>query len=188
MREKENTPENSSLLDIPMKPTKEMIEALQADTGIPHPPTDLTYECRLGVNGEGPRAATWDDKPHRLVFELCLEVERTAAAIAAMPGPAVRVKPDEFNEDGSPTYATVSDRIRSTHKTAVMPAPDLQAENERLMVGQQIDWILRPAEPEEIAAAWEAWRFRHGGKLGPGPAFVEAINAAFAARKKGMEK
>lgn len=40
------------------------------------------------------------------------------------------------------------------------------------------------ATPEEIAAAWATWHSRHGGKLGPGPAFVEAINAAFAAREK----
>lgn len=35
--------------------------------------------------------------------------------------------------------------------------------------------------PEMIAAAWQAWHARHGGKLGPGPAFVEAIQAALAA-------
>lgn len=34
------------------------------------------------------------------------------------------------------------------------------------------------ATPEMIAAAWATWHSRHGGKLGPGPAFVEAINAA----------
>lgn len=34
------------------------------------------------------------------------------------------------------------------------------------------------ATPEMIAAAWKEWHSRHGGKLGPGPAFVEAINAA----------
>lgn len=34
--------------------------------------------------------------------------------------------------------------------------------------------------PEMIAAAWDTWHSRHGGKLGPGPAFVEAINAAIA--------
>jgi hypothetical protein len=28
-----------------------------------------------------------------------------------------------------------------------------------------------------IAAAWSAWQSRHGGKLGPGPAFTEAIDA-----------
>lgn len=34
--------------------------------------------------------------------------------------------------------------------------------------------------PEMLAAAWGAWHFRHGGKLGPGPAFAEAIAAAMA--------
>lgn len=34
--------------------------------------------------------------------------------------------------------------------------------------------------PEMIAAAWAAWHARHGGKLGPGPAFSEAIKAALA--------
>lgn len=36
------------------------------------------------------------------------------------------------------------------------------------------------ATPEMIAAAWSAWKRRHGEKLGPGPAFTEAIEAAFA--------
>lgn len=42
--------------------------------------------------------------------------------------------------------------------------------------------------PEEIAAAWAAWHSRHGGKLGPGPAFVEALEAAFRARRIASEK
>ena len=37
------------------------------------------------------------------------------------------------------------------------------------------------ATPKQIAAAWYTWKSRHGGKLGPGPAFVEAINAALNA-------
>ncbi len=37
--------------------------------------------------------------------------------------------------------------------------------------------------PEMIAAAWDSWHSRHGGKLGPGPAFVEAIEAALRAIK-----
>ena len=41
------------------------------------------------------------------------------------------------------------------------------------------------ATPEMIAAAWGAWHSRHGGKLGPGPAFVEAIEAALAAARPG---
>lgn len=41
------------------------------------------------------------------------------------------------------------------------------------------------ASPEEIGAAWKAWHSRHGGKLGPGVAFVEALHAAFKRRAKG---
>lgn len=37
------------------------------------------------------------------------------------------------------------------------------------------------ATPEQIAAAWGAWRVRHKGSMGPGPGFVEAIDAALAA-------
>jgi len=39
---------------------------------------------------------------------------------------------------------------------------------------------------EMIAAAWQAWHKRHGGKLGPGPAFVEAIEAAIIAAPTDM--
>lgn len=42
------------------------------------------------------------------------------------------------------------------------------------------------ATPEMIAAAWSTWHKRHGGKLGPGPAFVEAINAALAVQKPSV--
>lgn len=34
------------------------------------------------------------------------------------------------------------------------------------------------ATPEMIAAAWAAWKIRHPKPIGPGPGFVEAINAA----------
>lgn len=42
-------------------------------------PTDLTFECRMAVAGHGPRAADWADKPHRIVYDLCAEIERLAA-------------------------------------------------------------------------------------------------------------
>lgn len=44
------------------------------------------------------------------------------------------------------------------------------------------------ATPEMIAAAWATWHKRHGGKLGPGPAFVEAINAALAVGGAALER
>lgn len=34
---------------------------------------------------------------------------------------------------------------------------------------------------EMIAAAWAAWKSRHRERMGPGPAFVEAIQAALEA-------
>ena len=48
--------------------------------------------------------------------------------------------------------------------------------------------IEAKTSPNEIAAAWAAWHSRHGGRLGPGPAFVEAINAAFAYRFQQKER
>ena len=38
-----------------------------------------------------------------------------------------------------------------------------------------------PLSPHVIAAAWGAWKSRGGYKLGPGPAFREAIEAALRA-------
>ena len=44
------------------------------------------------------------------------------------------------------------------------------------------------ASHEEIAEAWKAWHSRHGGKIGPGPAFVEAIHAAFKCRARALKE
>jgi hypothetical protein len=59
-------------------PHPEWLE-LKRGAGIPHCPTALTYDCRRAVAGEGPRAADWADKPHRLVFDLSREIERMSA-------------------------------------------------------------------------------------------------------------
>ena len=55
------------------------LEALKKDAGIPHLPTQLTFEARLAIGGEGPRAYDWSDKPHRVVYDLCREIEKNAA-------------------------------------------------------------------------------------------------------------
>ena len=55
------------------------LEALRQAAGIPHLPTQLTFEARLAIGGEGPRAYDWSDKPHRIVYDLCREIERNAA-------------------------------------------------------------------------------------------------------------
>ena len=65
--------------------TKAELEALRKAAGIPHLPTQLTFEARLAIGGEGPRAYDWSDKPHRIVFDLCREIEKNAALPAAQP-------------------------------------------------------------------------------------------------------
>ena len=55
------------------------LEALKKAAGIPHLPTQLTFEARLAISGSGPRAYDWSDKPHRIVYDLCREIEKNAA-------------------------------------------------------------------------------------------------------------
>lgn len=61
--------------------TMEQKKQLQIDAGIPHLPTDLTYECRIAIAGGGERAYDWSDKPHRLVYDLSRQVEADAIRI-----------------------------------------------------------------------------------------------------------
>ena len=61
--------------------TNAELEALRKAAGIPHLPTQLTFEARLAIGGEGPRAYDWSDKPHRIVYDLCREIEKNAACI-----------------------------------------------------------------------------------------------------------
>lgn len=60
---------------------QELKKKLQLAAGIPHLPTDLTYECRIAIAGEGERGWEWQDKPHRLVYDLCRQVEADADRI-----------------------------------------------------------------------------------------------------------
>ena len=61
--------------------TLEQKKKLQIDAHTPHLPTDLTYECRIAISGEGSRAQDWSDKPHRLVYDLSRQVESDAVRI-----------------------------------------------------------------------------------------------------------
>lgn len=45
----------------------------------------------------------------------------------------------------------------------------------------EIASLIEQNKPALIAAAWASWHARHGGKLGPGPAFSEAIDAVLSA-------
>jgi hypothetical protein len=91
------------------------------------------------------------------VLEAVYELERLRAAAAGAE--VARLRTDLLRE-------------QIDRKTAQMGRETAEAEIDRLT-----DALACPT-PEMIAAAWEAWRSRHGGKLGPGPGFREAIEAA----------
>ena len=59
-------------------PDLKELERFRQDCGIPDLPTPLTYDLRRAISGEGPRASDWEDKPHRLVFDACREIEAKA--------------------------------------------------------------------------------------------------------------
>lgn len=63
--------------------TPEQLARFQLDCRIPYLPTQLTYQLRWAVHGNGPRAYDWEDKPHRLVFDACSEIERLTVELAA---------------------------------------------------------------------------------------------------------
>lgn len=91
--------------------TIEQKKQLQIDTGIPHLPTDLTYECRLAIAGEGERAYDWSDKPHRLVYDLSRQVEADAIRIEQL----VKER-DEWKEDAATwleAYACVANKAHT---------------------------------------------------------------------------
>ena len=54
---------------------------LQRAAGLKDLPTPLTHDLRIAVSGEGPRAYDWQDKPHRLLYDACAEIETQAREI-----------------------------------------------------------------------------------------------------------
>lgn len=65
------------------KKEREALVTLKIAAQLEHMPTLLTYALRRGVMGKGDWAYHWSDKPHRLVYSACAEVERLAAALTA---------------------------------------------------------------------------------------------------------
>lgn len=61
-------------------PENELLR-LKNDCEIPDMPTQMTYHLRLAPSGEGDYANTWEDKPHRLIYDACREIERLTAII-----------------------------------------------------------------------------------------------------------
>jgi hypothetical protein len=63
-----------------LTPQEELLR-LKNDCEIPDMPTQLTYHLRRAVSGEGDYADEWDNKPHRLIYDACREIERLTAII-----------------------------------------------------------------------------------------------------------
>jgi hypothetical protein len=61
-------------------PEEELLR-LKNDCEIPDMPTKLTYHLRRAISGEGDLADEWDNKPHRLIYDACREIERLSAII-----------------------------------------------------------------------------------------------------------
>jgi hypothetical protein len=55
---------------------QEELERLKNDCEIPDVPTQLTYHLRRAVSGGGDLADEWNNKPHRLIYDACREIER----------------------------------------------------------------------------------------------------------------
>lgn len=61
--------------------TIEEKQRLQRDAGLSNLPTDLTYDLRRAISGEGDWDYQWEDKPHRLVYSACSEAEAFRAEV-----------------------------------------------------------------------------------------------------------
>lgn len=63
---------------------QEELERLKRDCDIPETPTQMTYHLRLAPSGRGDYQYQWKDKPHRLIYDACREIERLTAIIAEL--------------------------------------------------------------------------------------------------------
>lgn len=63
---------------------QEELERLKRDCEIPDMPTQMTYHLRLAPSGRGDYRYEWKDKPHRLIYDACREIERLTAIIQQM--------------------------------------------------------------------------------------------------------
>jgi hypothetical protein len=64
--------------------SQEELERLKNACEIPNIPTQMTYHLRRAVSGGGDYADEWEDKPHRLVYDACREIERLTVTNEAL--------------------------------------------------------------------------------------------------------
>ena len=63
---------------------QEELERLKNACEIPNIPTQMTYHLRRAISGGGDYADDWADKPHRLVYDACREIERLTTTNEAL--------------------------------------------------------------------------------------------------------
>mgnify|MGYP003426348881 CR=1 FL=1 len=90
--------------------TDDELIALQAAAGLAFKPTPLTFDLRRAVSGQGPRAYDWSDKPHRLLYDACREIEQQSSRIQQLETELAATReandtfeydePDDDEEDG----------------------------------------------------------------------------------------
>jgi hypothetical protein len=127
----------------------EQKKQLQIDAGIPHLPTDLTYECRIAIAGEGERAYDWSDKPHRLVYDLSRQVEADAIRIEEL------IRQRDGWEETALMYAQNVDFWKSKLTKAEKDRDGYLAERNKFQLYLQrtyADWELEVAAVDALTA------------------------------------
>jgi hypothetical protein len=66
----------TDMREVKSDASNEKLLKLQRDANLTNTPTKLTFELRIAISGDGPRAYDWQDKPHRLLYDACKEIER----------------------------------------------------------------------------------------------------------------
>ena len=61
--------------------SQEELLRLKNDCEIPDMPTKLTYHLHRAPSGGGDLVDEWNNKPHRLIYDACREIERLNALI-----------------------------------------------------------------------------------------------------------
>ena len=61
--------------------SQEELLRLKNDCEIPDMPTQMTYHLRRAPSGGGDLVDEWNNKPHRLIYDACREIERLSAII-----------------------------------------------------------------------------------------------------------
>ena len=61
--------------------SQEELLRLKNDCEIPDMPTQMTYHLRRAPSGGGDLVDEWNNKPHRLIYDACREIERLNALI-----------------------------------------------------------------------------------------------------------